>query len=519
MDIEMVAARVFEGENETRSLLIEVEEAWRAYEIRLAFVSPAGRRYLTAPITLSGGAAVYALPAAVLDARGILLAQIVAAGENDQVVKSRVFRFEVERSIRCDEAAAPDGALITLGGVYEDVQSLWEMLENEYATLADIPVAVSELENDAGYISASEVESALSAVSEVPEISTDISADASSDVKTASPKAVKTYVDTSVAAIKPPKLGSCYVSADLKSGSSTAFEGTSIYYELAAGGYIAVYFQQDVPANATLEINGKGDVELYYGADEIGANVIKAGDTATFVCSIGQIVKYILVAVDRWGNDIDSISIPTVPTISTDISSDASSDTKTASPKAVKTYVDTSVAAIRPQKLGSCYVSADLKSGSSTAFEGTNIYYEPVSGGYIAVYFQQDVPANATLMINGKGDIGLYYGANKIGENVIKAGDTATFVCYSTSIVKYILVAVDRTVPEISTDISTDASSDTKTASPKAVKTYVDGQIQTVPVISTSISSDASSDTKTASPKAVKTYVDAAIGTAIGGSY
>lgn len=30
------------------------------------------------------------------------------------------------------------------------------------------------------------------------------------------------------------------------------------------------------------------------------------------------------------------------------------------------------------------------------------------------------------------------------------------------------------TVPEISTDISTDASSDTKTASPKAVKTYVD---------------------------------------------
>jgi len=33
-------------------------------------------------------------------------------------------------------------------------------------------------------------------------------------------------------------------------------------------------------------------------------------------------------------------SIPTVPTISTDISADATSDTKTASPKAVKTYVD-----------------------------------------------------------------------------------------------------------------------------------------------------------------------------------
>lgn len=33
-------------------------------------------------------------------------------------------------------------------------------------------------------------------------------------------------------------------------------------------------------------------------------------------------------------------TIPTVPTISTDISADATSDTKTASPKAVKTYVD-----------------------------------------------------------------------------------------------------------------------------------------------------------------------------------
>lgn len=33
--------------------------------------------------------------------------------------------------------------------------------------------------------------------------------------------------------------------------------------------------------------------------------------------------------------------IPTVPEISTDISADAESDTKTASPKAVKTYVDT----------------------------------------------------------------------------------------------------------------------------------------------------------------------------------
>ncbi|MBO4718977.1 MAG: hypothetical protein J5658_03785 [Prevotella sp.] len=39
-------------------------------------------------------------------------------------------------------------------------------------------------------------------------------------------------------------------------------------------------------------------------------------------------------------SDLESGVIPTVPTISTDISTDATSDTKTASPKAVKTYVD-----------------------------------------------------------------------------------------------------------------------------------------------------------------------------------
>ena len=49
-------------------------------------------------------------------------------------------------------------------------------------------------------------------------------------------------------------------------------------------------------------------------------------------------------------SDITGLGIPgsqpTVPTISTDISADATSDTKTASPKAVKTYVDSKVSAI-----------------------------------------------------------------------------------------------------------------------------------------------------------------------------
>lgn len=45
-------------------------------------------------------------------------------------------------------------------------------------------------------------------------------------------------------------------------------------------------------------------------------------------------------------SDIASGVIPTVPTVSTDVSADAASDVKTSSPKSVKTYVDAGIAAV-----------------------------------------------------------------------------------------------------------------------------------------------------------------------------
>ena len=146
--------------------------------------------------------------------------------------------------------------------------------------------------------------------------------------------------------------------------------------------------------------------------------------------------------------------VPTVPTISTDIASDGTSDTKTASPKAVKTFVEG---------------------------KGYGTYSKP-SGG-------------------------------------IPVADLAS--------------GVIPTVPIISTDIATDATSDTKTTSPKAVKTFVEnkgygtyskpsggipaadiaaGVIPTVPTISTDIQTDKSSTTKTASPSAVYNEVHPAFG-------
>lgn len=73
--------------------------------------------------------------------------------------------------------------------------------------------------------------------------------------------------------------------------------------------------------------------------------------------------------------------------------------------------------------------------------------------------------------------------------NLVKSGGIKTYVDSAIP-----------TVPVISTDISTDAASDSKTASPKAVKTYVDNSI---PTISTNIVTDKSDNTKVASPSAV----------------
>ena len=54
-------------------------------------------------------------------------------------------------------------------------------------------------------------------------------------------------------------------------------------YELVTNGFVAVSFENDVPANATLNINGRGAKPIYYKGEAIVANAISGGDTVTFV--------------------------------------------------------------------------------------------------------------------------------------------------------------------------------------------------------------------------------------------
>ena len=85
--------------------------------------------------------------------------------------------------------------------------------------------------------------------------------------------------------------GTCSTAA-----ATVAKVGTLSGYALTTGGVVAIKFTYAVPASATLNINSKGAKAIYHKGAAIKANVIHAGDTATFLYD-GS--RYHLLAVDR----------------------------------------------------------------------------------------------------------------------------------------------------------------------------------------------------------------------------
>lgn len=70
-------------------------------------------------------------------------------------------------------------------------------------------------------------------------------------------------------------------------------------YELVEGGIVAVAFDQEVGANATLNINSRGAKPIYYHGSTLGANIIHANDIAVFMYTSGQ---YQLLMCNSWNN-------------------------------------------------------------------------------------------------------------------------------------------------------------------------------------------------------------------------
>lgn len=84
-------------------------------------------------------------------------------------------------------------------------------------------------------------------------------------------------------------------------------------YKLKVGGIASIRFTNAVPASATLNINSTGAKSIYYNNAAITANVIKAGDTATFMYDG---TYYRLISIDKTA-PLDSPALSGTPTAPT----------------------------------------------------------------------------------------------------------------------------------------------------------------------------------------------------------
>ena len=133
-----------------------------------------------------------------------------------------------------------------------------------------------------------------------------------------------------------------------------------------------------------------------------------------------------------------------------------------------------------PVSNGTAAITADFAEVNGDLTEDFSVEYLTISGpgttsgsGPNAYTQIGDILPNGDLSLDSSKRLKLTYGSilQAVGESVPSRHDTVRTLAYTSD------------VPTISTSITTDASSDVKTASPKAVKTYVDtmcGNIETL---------------------------------------
>lgn len=204
------------------------------------------------------------------------------------------------------------------------------------------------------------------AIPTVPAISNDIATDATSTTKTASPKAVKDYVDA-------------------QAEIYWATYGTTTFNDLvaadAAGKICMLELNGKIYILRNIETAQAYFVGFYYDYNQLKLIYLSVRNTNQWLASSSDIVelrsnmKTNLSSVDNSSypstqavkNSLDAKqdvidsshkldyslidntpSIPTVPAISNDITTDATSTTKTTSPKAVKDYVDANAGSSLP---------------------------------------------------------------------------------------------------------------------------------------------------------------------------
>lgn len=116
------------GENNSRILKLHASETELNGSVRLAFITPGGKKYLTPELNADELSNGYKVPFTVLDRYGRLLAQIIVIGGNGVCKKSDVCVFDVRPEIGENSTELDDGELITLALVHERLKAVEELL-------------------------------------------------------------------------------------------------------------------------------------------------------------------------------------------------------------------------------------------------------------------------------------------------------------------------------------------------------------------------------------------------------
>lgn len=240
-------------------------------------------------------------------------------------------------------------------------------IENKTVNIT-VPTKVSELENDANYITKDEAAVSANKLSTARSID-GISFDGTADVNH--------FGTCSTVAATAAKVVAC-----------TGFK-------LVTGARITVKFTAtNTAANPTLNVNSTGAKSIKYNGGAINTGWLTANSTLEFVYD-GTNYNFI-------GRNDNS------------------------------TYSNVS--------LGNGY-AVQNNAAQATAITATLANYNLVAHGYVSVRFLYDVPANATLNVNGKGAKSIYHDNAAIAAGVIPASSIGTFVYDGTH---YVLVALNK---------------------------------------------------------------------------
>jgi hypothetical protein len=236
------------------------------------------------------------------------------------------------------------------------------------------------------------------AISDVTGLQSELNSKATKDIATASTNGLMSSSDKTKLNATNIAYGTCNTAAATAAKVVTVTGNTN--WVLAAGSSITVFFDEtNTASNPTLNVNGTGAKNIYYGASQITTSSLGyAGTASRPMTFIYDGTEYRFAG---WGYDSNT------------------------------TYTNV--------KLGHGYATCST-AATTVAKTASLSSYTLTTGGIVAVKFTYDVPASATLNINSKGAKDIYHRGAAIKAGVIKAGDTATFI-YSS---RYHLLSIDR---------------------------------------------------------------------------